>query len=61
MAELDRRQLGVWSITGPASGWNTLLDSPIRDTRPKEKAQTVQAKMALKSPKGERCWSHLIQ
>ena len=31
MAEWDRRNLGVWSITGPASGWNTLLHWPLRD------------------------------
>jgi hypothetical protein len=31
MAEWDRRRLGVWSITGPASGWNTFLHFPRRE------------------------------
>lgn len=28
--EWDRRRLGWWSITGPASGWNTFLHFPAR-------------------------------
>jgi hypothetical protein len=33
MDEWDRRKLGWWSITGPASGWNTLLHFPARSNK----------------------------
>ena len=36
MEEWDRRSLGWWSITGPASGWNTLLHFPARSSPPRE-------------------------
>lgn len=36
MAEWDRRALGWWSITGPASGWNTLLHFPARSKSQQE-------------------------
>ena len=36
MDEWDRRNLGWWSITGPASGWNTFLHFPARSGRPAE-------------------------
>lgn len=34
--EWDRAALGWWSITGPASGWNTLLHFPARSSPPRE-------------------------
>ena len=42
--EWDRRQLGWWSITGPASGWNTLLHFPARGMRPEHGPAVRHAK-----------------
>jgi hypothetical protein len=36
LAEWDERKLGWWSITGPASGWNTLLHFPRRSNKTRE-------------------------
>lgn len=43
MEEWDRRNLGWWSITGPASGWNTFLHFPARSDKQQETSRAVHS------------------
>ena len=48
MTEWDRRELGFWSVTGPASGWNTMLHFPRRG----KKTSSAVIESTPTNPKG---------
>lgn len=54
MDEWDRRQLGWWSITGPASGWNTMLHFPVRQDRKQEAPNVAHSTDPHKTRTGQR-------
>jgi hypothetical protein len=54
MDEWDRRKLGWWSITGPASGWNTMLHFPRRSDKPLEEPRIAHSKDPHAPGKGQR-------
>jgi len=54
MNEWDRRSLGWWSITGPASGWNTMLHFPIRGNKTRSVPNVKQDTDPHRRKTGER-------
>src|SRR5258708_10927612 len=52
--EWDARSLGWWSITGPASGWNTMLHFPARSKPTQEKSHVTHSNDPHKQRTGER-------
>ena len=54
MEQWDRSELGWWSVTGPASGWNTMLHFPRRGSRSKTATMEPTKRNPTAKGSGER-------